>query len=161
LIGLHPGGRHPTQRWGAERFARLAGRLSELGSRPVVLGGGPDAGDVDRIRRLAPVEVPHLETDADAKSLARALAGLDLLVCNNSGPLHLASLIGVPTVSTMGPTRPELWWPAGHRARVLRRDELDCIGCNSGRCRMPSHLCMDLITVDDVLGAVSESLGLS
>jgi heptosyltransferase-2 len=80
-----------------------------------------------------------------------------LLICNNSGPLHVATALGTPTVSTMGPTIPERWWPQGEDHLVLRKD-LPCMPCNEGRCRLKTLDCMKLITVEDMIEAVETQI---
>jgi ADP-heptose:LPS heptosyltransferase len=79
----------------------------------------------------------------------------DLFVGNNSGPLHIAWGVGTPTVSTMGPTDPDLWWPVGENHTVIRKG-LPCSPCNRPICK--SHDCMRLITVEDMMEAVEVQL---
>ena len=85
------------------------------------------------------------------KDLAYLLSTCDLLICNNSGPLHLAAALGVPTVSMMGPTDPVLWRPNGDNQIVVRKDA-GCGPCSLGRCG--TRRCMDLITVEEVFDKV-------
>jgi len=89
------------------------------------------------------------------RGVMAALNRCNLLLCNNSGPLHVASALGVPTVSTMGPTIPHLWWPIGGIHTVLRKD-LPCSPCQRGRCKW--HDCMKLITVDEITGAAKAQI---
>ena len=56
---------------------------------------------------------------ADAGALATEIARLDVLLCNNSGPLHIAGALGVPTLSTLGPTNRAMWWPVGSEHEVV------------------------------------------
>ena len=62
---------------------------------------------------------------ADAAALAAEIARLDALLCNNSGPLHIAGALGVPTLSTMGPTNRVRWWPVGSEHEVVVAGEGD------------------------------------
>src|SRR2546428_14100668 len=61
------------------------------------------------------------------------LASCDLFLGNNSGPLHVAAALGVPTVSVMGPSDPLRFAPRGPADRVVRR-ELPCHPCQRARC---------------------------
>jgi ADP-heptose:LPS heptosyltransferase len=90
-------------------------------------------------------------------NLAAILSRVDCLICNNSGALHLAAAVGTPTISTMGPTVAQRWWPRGEENIVIRK-ELPCIGCNSGVCRIGTHQCMRDITVEEMLAAVEEQI---
>ncbi len=159
VVGIHPGGMHPTQRWPLEHFAELADRLIESGTARVLICGG--RGDFRLIREIQrrmreePEPVPEFST---LKCFAAFLSQLDLLVCNNSGPLHLACAVGTRTVSFMGPTRAGRWWPVGEGHRVLRRDDLPCIGCNSGICRTGTFDCMSGIRPEEVFRTVAEMI---
>ena len=62
--------------------------------------------------------------------------------------------IGTPTISFMGPTIKERWMPIGNIHTVLRIDNLPCIGCSLGYCKIKMHDCMCLITAAMVMGAV-------
>ena len=144
LIGMHPGAFYETQRWPPEHYAALADRLQ--GSFDVILFGGPaDEGLVRRIQSLMPGKTLKVVTP-DLRWFAALLSSCRLLVCNNSGPLHVASALDIPTVSFMGPTVKELWSPLGDKNAVLRIDGLPCIGCNRGVCPTGSLDCMRRIT---------------
>jgi lipopolysaccharide heptosyltransferase II len=156
LIGIHPGAYYATQRWLPEHFAVLADRLQERFD--VVLVGGPaDEGLVQRIQSLMSGTTLKVVTP-DIRWFAALLSSCRLLVCNNSGPLHVASALGIRTVSFMGPTVKELWSPLGEKHTVLRIDGLPCIGCNRGVCATGSLDCMHLITPQM---AVEAALGIS
>jgi lipopolysaccharide heptosyltransferase II len=155
IIAIHPGGYYPSQRWPAEKFAEVGRRVLEAFDVSIVVLGGPDdSASVNEIiarisdRRARAVSV-------DLEGFALMLARASLLICNNSGPLHLAAALGVPTVSTMGPTDPVLWWPKGDNQAVVRKS-IKCSPCSLGNCK--EHLCMDLITVDEVFGEARKLL---
>jgi ADP-heptose:LPS heptosyltransferase len=160
LIGLHPGATHPTQRWPPQSFGELAKALQAGGNVCVVLGGEGDRALVEEVLEASAGAALRVGA-GDVLQLAATLRGLDLVVANNSGPLHLAGLVGVPTLSFMGPTVRERWWPRGSRARVLRLDELPCIGCNLGWCKIGTHACMTGIASATAAAACQEILGRS
>jgi len=121
----------------------------------VILFGGPaDEGLVERIRSGIPGGALASVTP-DIRRFAALLSCCRLLVCNNSGPLHVASALGIPTVSFMGPTEKTLWLPLGERHVVLRIDDLSCIGCNRGVCPAGTLECMRRITPEMAAEAVS------
>jgi ADP-heptose:LPS heptosyltransferase len=157
LVGIHPGGHYWTQRWPPERFARLSDAITEEYKAKAVLitgpGEGPLAGEV-----LSKMSRPPLVfSGRPTGHLIALIWRCDLLICNNSGPLHIAAALGTPTVSMMGPTIPERWWPRGEGHIVIRKD-LPCMPCNEGRCPIGTHDCMRLITVQDVIDAVESQL---
>jgi heptosyltransferase-2 len=76
------------------------------------------------------------------------LGSLAILVTNDSGPMHLASAIGVPTVAVFGPTDERETGPLGRNARVIRKN-VDCSPCLHKEC--PTDLrCMREVQVDEV-----------
>ena len=147
IVVMHPGGHYESQRWPAERFAALAENIAKAYDVDVVVVGAP--GD----KALTEEVMSRLDRDnvravsTDLKELVQIVAGAALLISNNSGPLHLAAALGIPTVSTMGPTDPVLWWPRGQNQHVIRK-ALRCSPCGVGACQ--KHSCMDLITVDEM-----------
>jgi ADP-heptose:LPS heptosyltransferase len=92
------------------------------------------------------------------KDLIGLIGIADVVVCNNSGPLHLAAALGTPTVSVMGPTVKERWMPIGSEHVVLRDHDLSCIGCNRGYCRIGTHDCMKNIAPSMVVSAAAGKL---
>jgi heptosyltransferase II len=149
-VAIHPGGFYPSQRWSPERFAAVADELAERYNTQVLLFGGKADGEaLDRICRAMSnpaIILPEL----GLRGFMAAVSRCNLLLCNNSGPLHVASALGVPTVSTMGPTVPHLWWPVGEGHTVLRKD-LPCSPCQRGRCKW--HDCMKLIEAEEMMEA--------
>jgi heptosyltransferase II len=158
IIGLHPGAHYATQRWGIWNYAALVEMLMKnTGLKPVVLGGPADIALVKGILARTNDSVPVVLSSDLRESMAR-ISQLNALVCNNSGPLHIAVALKVPTVSFMGPTVKSLWTPSGSTHRVLRADDLDCIGCNSGVCRSGTQECMQRLTPEMAREALAELL---
>ena len=159
LVLLHPGGHHPSQRWPRDRYLELAGLLREDGgvAAALVLGPAELREDAWAQGLTGPGAVPTV-APRGVGELVGILSCADLLVCNNSGPLNLAVAMGIPTVSFMGPTRSPLWAPPGPEHTILRRNDLDCLGCNRPRCRRHDMACMKGITVEDAYRACRERL---
>jgi len=146
-IAVHPGGYYDSQRWGAEKFASLGRMLMEKYRAAIVIIGGPDDKPLVSMIREGMGTGDIKEAFPEMGGLAEILSGSDLLICNNSGPLHLAAALGVPSVSTMGPTDPVLWWPRGDFHVVVRKG-VGCNPCSRGRCG--DHRCLKLITAEEV-----------
>lgn len=148
-IGIHPGGYYASQRWLSERFSELIIRLRKAyDCRCIIIAGAQDTGIVTQIingNKGVEVLYPRLA------ELPGIIASCNIFVCNNSGPLHLACALGVPTVSTMGPTDPVRWWPRSNKAVVVR-GKLGCMPCQKGVCLR--HECMETISVEEMFQAV-------
>jgi len=153
-IAVHPGAHFQTQRWPSEYIAQLIRRIHDGGEFCLVLGSQEESALVDVIVRASGPGAIGAITN-DVMQLAQAIRASQILICNNSGPLHLAGLLGVPTLSFMGPTVKARWSPLGPHAVVLRQDNLPCIGCNLGYCRIRTRACMKEIGPDEAFAAYS------
>jgi ADP-heptose:LPS heptosyltransferase len=158
IIGIHPGGHYESQRWLSEYVTKLINDLDRNNIGCVILFGGPT--DQDVIQQILKYSNNDIITfvQNDLRKYAALLSHCRLLVCNNSGPLHIAVAMKVPTLSFMGPTIKDQWMPIGQIHTVLRVDNLSCIGCNLGYCKINTHDCMRLITPDMVIESITEIL---
>jgi len=161
IVAIHPGAYYETQRWLPEHYAELIRLIQEQTSLEAVLMGGPSDAMIiedirDRLTRSFCVSIHE-----DIRKFFAILSQCRLLVCNNSGPLHCAVALKIPTVSFMGPTVKEQWMPVGDIHHVLRLDDLDCIGCNLGYCKIKTHACMRLISPERVINLVLEQIKIS
>lgn len=155
VVAIHPGAYYPSQRWPAERFGELARRILEHHDAKVILLGG--RGEDDLLKRVKAVAGKGVQvfSNRGLRELMALLSRCDLLVCNNSGPLHIASALKIPTVSMVGPTVTPLWLPCGERDVVLDKG-LSCSPCNRAVCK--THECMEAITVDEVFEVVRSQI---
>jgi len=152
-ICIHPGAFYKTQRWPVDHFLELSERIREELKRAVIWFGSEDVG----------LSVSTLEDDPGTlcfsnlsiDQLAAVLGEGSVFVGNNSGPLHLACALGIPTVSVMGPTVPYRWWPLGRDHQVARLG-VNCSPCNLGWCS--HHTCLRAISVDQVFELMCQCL---
>jgi len=156
LVGFHPGGYYKSQRWPVKRFAEVAdGLKSAFDNKTVIIGSKDEGGLVDEMVKSMKTKGAIKIVGPKLDELAALISLMDLLICNNSGPLHMAAAVGTPTVSTMGPTDPYLWRPAGSAHTVIRK-AMRCSPC--GRAVCAHHSCMRRIGADEVLEAASRHL---
>jgi len=156
-IAIHPGGFYSTQCWAKENFAETARKAQEeFGAQIILIGSQKEFLLLDFISKQINNKCLKLISPPIEK-IATILSLVNCLICNNSGILHLASALGIPTVSTMGPTVAERWWPCGENNIVIRK-KIPCIGCNSGKCRIKTHDCMKLISVEEVYSALKTQI---
>jgi ADP-heptose:LPS heptosyltransferase len=91
-------------------------------------------------------------------ALAVLVARCQLVISNDSGPVHLAQAVGVPVVDVFGPTSPERWAPRGPQARAVSL-RLACSPCtNHGgeHCPLGHHDCLRHLDAETVLRAARE-----
>ena len=153
-VTVHPGGHYPSQRWSPECYADLVTLLTGHSAAACIVLSGP--GEEPEVHRICASTPDALSTGPlTVRELMAVLAVCDLFVGNNSGPLHIAGALGVPTVSVMGPTDPERFSPRGIDDRVVRHD-LPCSPCDRGRCW--HHTCLRGIEPVEVDRAAREAL---
>ncbi|QDU61805.1 ADP-heptose--LPS heptosyltransferase 2 [Planctomycetes bacterium Pan216] len=149
LLALNPGSRWDTKRWPAERFAEAANRY--FGDRPgsCVVLGAPDEVDVAE-RLVAKLDRPHrnLAGKTSLRELVAILDACDVMLTNDSGPMHVAAAVGTPTVSVFTCTSPERAAPFGGGHRVVQTS----VDCRASYLRQCDRLdCMKDLTTDRVL----------
>ena len=127
LIAIHAGAARAVRRWPAERFAEVSRRL---------------AADGWEIEILAESMAPD--------ALFAALARADFFVGNDSGPGHVAALLGVPTFTIFGPQLPELFAPQHPLAAWIDGAPCPHKPCFDA-CRFPQPNCLLAISVDEVM----------
>ena len=151
LIGVHPGARIPTRRWGDERFAEVARRvLSESDAHVLWFSEPGNSRNIPLMERLHVVSF-------DFRFFLAVLSCCRLLVCNDSGPMHLANLLNVPVVAVFGPQRPEWFGPRGPHDRVVIRPEYSCRPCFD-YCIFDQPKCLRAISCDEVCNAIKDAL---
>jgi heptosyltransferase-2 len=150
LVGIHPGATGSSaKRWLAERYGEVGDRLaSRYGVRIALLGGPKEVILADEIRSYMTTSPLFLAGETSLEALIGIIGSLLLLVTNDSGPMHLASALEIPTVAVFGPTDERETGPMGRDARVVRK-HVDCSPCLLRECTT-DHRCMRLVEVDDV-----------
>jgi len=133
-VALCPGAEYgPAKRWPAENFLTAARHFAEKHrAKIVLLGAKGDAAIAEEITK----QLPDAENRVGKTSLAEfmiALASAQLVICNDSGAMHVASALNVPTVTIFGSTEQLLTGPLGTRTEVLRH-HVPCSPCFLREC---------------------------
>ena len=135
LILLQPGARWKNKRWPAEHFAGLVRTLAGKfpAARFGILGDQGDRPLGEMILQAAPEHCLNLCGATSLPEMIEWVRLCDLMVTNDTGPMHVAAALGRPLVALFGPTAPERTGPYGQLENVLRLD-LPCSPCLSARC---------------------------
>jgi ADP-heptose:LPS heptosyltransferase len=148
VVGIHAGARNAARRWGEHNFAAVeASLLSDRSISTIWFlqpGEHPPENTLPRRRILASLRL---------REFMAVLAQCGLLLCNDGGPMHIATALGVPVVAVMGPTEPAWYGPLGGMNRVVMRSGFWCRPCFD-RCVFGQPQCLRCVTPDDVLRAV-------
>jgi heptosyltransferase-2 len=167
LVGLFAGANAPARRWPGEGFAAVAREVLGGGGRAAVLGGASETRLTGEVSAAAPGAV-DLGGRTDLLDLAAILSLCDLVVTNDTGPMHLAGAVGTPTVSLWGSSDPEEVRQGGAADVRVEGAALPCRPCRRNHCPRRGRgtiladaheECMRLIDVEHVVRAVRASLG--
>ena len=151
LFGIHAGGLYGrAKHWGDDRYGDVASRLRADGFDVVLL---TSPGERDQAESIAAScdGLPIIGGDGDVLQLASAISHCSVIITNDSGPLHLAAALAVPSVSIFGPTDPGRTVIPG-ATRVIQK-EIGCGPCYQKECPLRHHRCMTEISVDEVYSA--------
>ncbi len=151
----------PAKEWPAARWAALIDRLGERDAVECVLVGAP--GERERCMHVAAASRRGALVAAGETSVGQAIALLSRcagFVGNDSGAMHVAGALGIPTVGLFGSTDPQRTGPLGPKTRVVRHP-LPCSPCLERTCRFGHYDCLHQIAVDEVEGALRELGGLA
>lgn len=178
VIAVHAGGGEFTaayRSWPLDRFAKTADELADkYGAKIVFIGGKGDKAAVNKVAGMMKNKSIIAAGKMSLKQTAGLLMKARLLLCNNSGPMHIAAALNMRTVSIFGSADPEIHrpWGSGH---IVLRSSSECAPCyypffrdtlketgfrNSwiGRrfvCKAGDYRCLTDITTDQAVEAAS------
>jgi heptosyltransferase II len=152
LAGLCPGAEYgPAKRW--TEFGRAAGQLSERrGIHWLIFGTANERPIAADIMKSLGASATDLTGRTSLLELAAQLRRCRLLLTNDTGTMHLAAYLGVPTISIFGSTEPQLTRPIGE-GHVIIRHHVECSPCFLRECPLDFR-CMKAVTVEEVVRTV-------
>ncbi len=158
LVGICPGASFgPAKRWLPERFANLADRLIDALGADVLIFGSPAesalAEEVAQVMEHTPVLVAGKTTLREFMAL---LARCQLVITNDSGPMHLAAALDLPLLAIFGSTNERETGPIGHRLRIIKHP-VACSPCGLRECPIDFR-CMTGVSVDTVYTTALEAV---
>jgi lipopolysaccharide heptosyltransferase I len=135
-VALQPGARWLNKRWPAEHFGELVRRLTMEYKQFdfAILGGAEDKASGMKIREAAPDRCLDLTGQLSLPEMVEWLRLSELLVTNDTGPMHVAAALSKPVVALFGPTDPRRTGPYRQLEHTLQLD-LPCVPCLKQRCR--------------------------
>ena len=159
LVMMHPGARVDIKRLPAEKMGQLARWMAdELGVKVVYAGNNADIAEIASIVSYSGKR-GLIATNLKLGHLSALIASCDLFVGNDSGPMHMATALGVPVVAFFGPSDPAIWGPAGDHSKVIRNAPLmDCQPCDQKNCPSIGVHCMTKIKLAEAKRAIMNIL---
>ena len=164
VIGINPGAEYgPAKRWPVARFVAALQLLAKsYALEVIVFGGRADqvlAGQIESSLSASAIPVLNLAGKTSLRELAIGLSQCELLLTNDTGPMHLASALGVPVVVPFGSTSPELTGPGlpYSSEHALIKGAAPCAPCFLRECPIDFR-CMTSIHADAVADAAAKLL---
>jgi heptosyltransferase II len=158
IIGIAPGATYgPAKRWFPARFAAVADKIaSAFNCQIILLGGKSDNDAAEEVRSLAQTSVINLAGKTNLKEAIFLISRCRLFISNDSGLMHIAGALNLPTIAIFGSTNPQTTSPVGNQS-VIVHQEVACSPCLKKICPTDFR-CMELITVEDVWQAAQKFL---
>ncbi len=164
VVALHPFAANPGKTWHEDDFVAVANALQEMRDAGILIFGG--GRDVEAARRMAGRIRPAPELAVGTTTLRQTMALLsrcDLLVCNDSGIMHLAAAVGTPLLALFGSENPVRFGPWSPRAEVIYK-AFPCSPCRQKffeECEPSPRgkpYCLEEISVDEVVSRADRIL---
>jgi heptosyltransferase-2 len=159
VVGVSPGAAYGgAKRWLPERFAEAATRVARERSATVAIFGAREELPIcDLVQARLEALGQRCVNFAGATSIAdfvEMAAACDAFLTNDSGPMHIASALGIPTVAIFGATDHVSTGPTGASSRIVR-EPVDCSPCLLRECPI-DHRCMTRVSADRVANTALE-----
>lgn len=149
LIGIIPSGGWDSKRCPKERWVQIINVLSDkIDAAFLILWGPEDLEDAQYITRQTKNTI--LAPETDLMQLAGLISKCNLVIANDSGPMHLSAALGIPTLGLFGPTDPKKHGPYSENGDYVIQSDLHCILCNKLICPYNKE-CFNELDIDEVI----------
>ena len=158
LVGFAPGAHYgPAKKWFPERFAVLADRLKdEFQAQIILFGSDADRETTKTIQQAAGRPLIDLAGRTNLRTAVALIARCGLFVSNDSGLMHVAGALDIPTIAVFGSTNPITTAPLGEKSVIIYKGAA-CSPCLKETCPADFR-CMEMIETDEVIGTARDLL---
>jgi heptosyltransferase-2 len=166
VIGINPGAFRPSRTWPAERFKQIAEWLiEEMSANIVITGGDKERSVAERIAGSLPEDRVKTVMGVSIMTLTAVMKKMNLVITNDTGPMHIAAAAGVPVVAMFGQANIHRYHPYMDRSKytAIKKEHSICPfysfnhpmqECRRHDCE--DNKCMGSITLDEVKEAVKK-----
>lgn len=153
IVGVSPSGGWPSKKCDPVKFAEIADEIvKKYNAKMLVVWGPDDEKECDEIISLMKNEAIKAP-NTTIQQMAAFISKCDMLIANDSGPMHISTAVQTPTLSIHGPTDPKLQGPYGDKHEWINKSDLHCIICNLLECPY-NHECFLELNTNDVMRKV-------
>lgn len=150
VVAVNPGASWPTKRWPPERYGEVAKALGNEGALPVAIWGPGEEEMANTVVRVSG-GTALLAPPTTIKELAHFLSRCDLYVGGDTGPMHIAAIVGTPVAALFAPSDPDRVHPWNVPYRVIEPEGVECLHCwKRDYCE---RKCIEYIPVEPVVTA--------
>ena len=155
LIGINPGAAYgDAKRWPSSKFVSLIEKFLKKDNLVVLFGGAKEIDSSKKIFDQFDLNLRknliNLTGKTSISDLIREISSLSLFITGDSGPMHIAAALKIPTISIFGPTRLTETSQWKNKENTIIRKDLTCQPCMKRTCPLGHHNCMNLIDVEEV-----------
>ncbi len=157
IIGISKTGGWESKRYKPDDYIELINRLNEIYDVNFILiwGNQKEKENCEYIKSKITKGNAYLIPDSPVRYLGAIISKCDMIIGNDSGPLHIAVAVGVPTLGIYGPTNPNLQGPYGDKNLSVGNDKLDCLYCNLLECPI-GNICMTELSKEKIIDKVKD-----
>jgi len=152
LVLIHPGSGGNALNWPAEKFGELAEKLlNSYSVKVLVTGQAKEKILAEKMKSRMKQNFTDLTGKTDLRMLSAIIEKTDLVICNSTGPMHIAAALNISTAALFCPiftASPKRWGPMGEGHTVILPPVPTCKNCTSQKCQRGN--CMELISVEEV-----------
>lgn len=155
IIGIIPSGGWPSKRCEASKWVEICNAIKQKFDATFLILWGPgdesDANFINNNLKEDAVIIPEIKIG----KLSSLIKKCNLVIANDSGPMHISAALGVPTLGIFGPTNPKAHGPYSPNSDYVIKEDLHCIICNKLECPY-NHECMRELAVEEVIKKVQK-----
>ncbi len=157
IVGIIPSGGWQSKRCDASKWVEICSTISEkIKAKFLILWGPGDEQDSNYIKDHLK-DYCALAPNTTVKQMSGLIKNCDVVIANDSGPMHISAALDVPTLGLFGPTNPLAHGPYSDKSDFIVMKDLFCINCNKQECPY-HHECFVNMPICDVLNKVLEIL---
>ncbi len=161
IVVINPVSAWPTKRWPKEYYKDLASMLEQNGFLVILIGTQKDINTGEFIKNNKK-NIVNLMGQTNLKELFAVISKANLLISNDSSPVHIASAYNIPTIEIYGPTLPQFgFYSLSSKSAIFEIKDLDCRPCGThggNSCKKSHFQCMMRISPQEVFKVALEFL---